>query len=498
MASKKAVIIGGGLGGLSAAIRLSADGYKVSVFEQNERPGGKLNIRKGKGYTFDTGPSILTMPWVLRQLFESAGKDIRDYMTIERVEPQWRTFFNDGTTLDVLGDLPDMIAEIKKLSESDAANFLEYIQYCSRMYDLSMKSFYSKSLGGLKDLRKLHKISELIEMNPMKTMSASTNKFFENPHLRQLFDFFIMYIGSSPYQAPAILSQLVYVQLGLGIYYVKGGMYNIAEGMLKLLKELGAEVHTNAKVTEILHDSKKAIGIRLASGEEVYADVTVCNLEPIPAYRKLLQTNPEAIMEKARLNKYQPTVSGLVLLLGVDKQYKQLAHHNFFFSSDPKKEFEQIFEKGENAEDPTIYIGVSAKSDPSQAPEGKENLFILTHVPPLKEGESWEEFRDSYRELVLSKLERMGLQDIREHIEFEEQFIPDDLESLYGANGGSIYGIVTDRKQNGGFKIPSKSEILDQLYFVGGATHPGGGVPMVTLSGQLTADLIKAETPVTV
>lgn len=489
------VVIGGGLGGLSAAIRLASDGNRVTVLEKNERAGGKLNVRSGKGYSFDTGPSILTMPWVLEKLFATAGRKLEDYMTLVRIEPQWRTFFEDGVSLDISGDIPTMLEHLNRISPDDASGFFNYLHYCQQMYDLSIKSFFSKSLTGLSDLRNLHSIKELLAMDPLRSMHQSTSKFFSDKHLRQMFDFFIMYIGSSPYAAPAVLSQLVHVQMGLGIYYVEGGMYNIAKGMLKLLDELGVEVVTSAEVVEINVKGSMATGVTLQDGTVISADLVVSNMEAIPAHRKLLTQQQQADSTLKKLEKYAPTVSGLVLLLGVDKQYEQLLHHNFFFSENPDKEFDDIFVQGVLSDDPTVYIGVSSKSDPTQAAPGKENLFVLTHVPPLREGESFEPMKTKYREMVLNKLERMGLQGLRDHIEFEYSFIPDDLQRLYGSNGGSIYGVVTDRKLNGGFKIPSKSELIDNLYFAGGSTHPGGGVPMVVLSGQLTADLIKENTP---
>ncbi|QFT88954.1 Diapolycopene oxygenase [Bacillus sp. THAF10] len=491
--NKKVVVIGGGLGGLSAAIRLSADGYDVNIVEKGERLGGKLNMRSGKGFTFDTGPSILTMPWVLEQLFASTGRNIHDYLTIERVEPQWRTFFEDGTKIDVSSDLPNMLQQIQALSPKDANGFFEYLNYCSKMYEYSMKSFYKKSLSGLSELRALHNLKELIGMDPMKSMDQITKKYFEDKHLQQLFNFMIMYIGSSPYHAPAVLSQLTHVQLGLGIYYVRGGMYKIAEAMKALLEEMNVDYRLNTSVQKIITKDGKATGILLENGEEILADIVVSNLEAIPTYQMLLNHHPQSEHAAKDLKKYSPTVSGLVLLLGVNKQYPALAHHNFFFSKNQEEEFNTIFNEEKPSQDPTIYIGVSSKSDSSQAPQGKENLFVLTHVPPLKPGETWESYKDEYKNIVLTKLERMGLEDLRTSIEFEYCFTPNDLQTLYGANGGSIYGVVTDRKKNGGFKIPCRSKILTNLYFTGGSTHPGGGVPMVTLSGQLTADVIKED-----
>ncbi|WP_078393203.1 phytoene desaturase family protein [Shouchella patagoniensis] len=490
MEKKHVVVIGGGLGGLSASISLAAAGHQVTILEKNERIGGKCNIRSGEGYHFDTGPSILTMPWVLEELFKRAGRDVHEYMTIERVEPQWRTFFEDGVTIDLKGDLPDMLNEIKRVSPQDAAPFLTYLSYSSQMYELCRKSFYNKSISGLNELRKLHTLRELMALDPMKSVNVGTEKFISDPHLRQILNFLVMYVGSSPYQAPAVLSQLGFVQFGLGNYYVKGGMYNIVLAMEKLLAELNVVIRTETEVTSIIQVDSVAKGVRLATGEEFHADLVVSNLEAIPTYQSLLKEHTHHKTQAKKLEKFEPSVSGLVLMLGIKRQYPQLTHHNFFFSNDPEVEFKQIFEEKRPADDPTIYIGISSKSDPEQAPEGKENHFILTHVPPLQEGENWSKYEKSYRETVLGKLERNGLENIRNEIEFEYTFTPDDIRSLYGSNGGSIYGVVADKKKNGGFKIPSRSNLIANLYFVGGSTHPGGGVPMVTLSGQLTADLI--------
>ncbi|MBD1383418.1 phytoene desaturase family protein [Metabacillus arenae] len=487
---KKVVIVGGGLAGMSAAIRLSADNYQVTLVEKGERLGGKLNVRQGLGYKFDTGPTVLTMPWVFEKLFQTVNRNIHEYIEMVRIEPQWRTFFEDGTTIDLTSDLPAMLHELHKVSPEDAKEFFQYMHYCSNMYEYSLKGFFKKSLSGLNDLRMMHSVKELLLMEPMKSFEQTNRKYFKDKKLQQLFNHFITKTGSSPYQAPAALSQLAHIQLGQGIYYVKGGMYKIAEAMEKVLHELGVKVILKSKVTRLVTKGKRVSSVKLETGYEIEADLVVSNLEAVPAYNTILKDFSESKNASKELEKFDPSLSGFVLLLGVNREYKHLAHHNFFFSEDPKKEHQQLFDHGLPADDPTVYVGISSKSDRSSAPEGKENLFVLTHVPPLKKGESWYTMNEGYRDLVLTKLERMGVEDLRKHIEFEHSFTPNDLQSLYGAQGGSLYGVVNDRKRNGGFKIPARSKVLQNLYFVGSSTHPGGGVPMVALSGQLTADLI--------
>jgi len=487
---KKVVIIGGGLGGMSAGIRLAADNYDITILEKGERLGGKLNKRGGMGYTFDIGPTILTMPWVLEQLFRHVNRNLSDYLLIKRIEPQWKTFYEDGTAIDLTCDIPELIKQLDSVSKDDANEVFGYLNYCSKMYEYSLKSFYKKSLNGLPDLRSMHSVKELLSMDPMKTVSQGTKKFFKNKKLQQLFNTLTMYIGSSPYHAPAFLSQLAHIQLGLGIYYVEGGMFQIADAMSRVLHELEADVHLNAQVNRILTSGTKATAVELENGIVIDADLIISNLEVIPTYKTLLKDYLNSKQLKQEEEKFPPTVSGFALLLGVKKQYHNLAHHNFFFSDNPEKEFDQIFNKGVPADDPTIYVGISSKTDQSQAPQGKENFFILTHVPPISEGECWENNKEKYRKLIFDKLERMGLKELNNNIEFEYTLTPNDFKNLYGSNGGSMYGVVSDRKKNGGFKFPSESTQLENLYFVGGSTHPGGGVPFVTLSGQLTADLI--------
>ncbi|HSI66757.1 MAG TPA: phytoene desaturase family protein [Planococcus sp. (in: firmicutes)] len=488
---KKALVIGAGLAGMSAAIRLRADGYEVKVLEKNGRVGGKLNRLASQGFIFDTGSTILTMPWVLEQLFASVHRRLEDYIPIKRVEPHSRVFFEDGVQLDLTSDLPELIAEMKRVGNGPKQSVLKFLNYSEELYELHMKSFYKYSLTDSKDMKKHHNLRELMAMEAMSTVAEGTKKRLDNPHLEQLFNHFALDSGSNPYQAPAILNQSIYVQLALGIYYVPGGMYNIARGMERVLDELEVEVQLNSSVDSLVLNGETVTGAHTIDGVVHEADIVVSNLGAIPVYRNLIMQK-KAKKEAKRLNKtFIPSASGMVMLLGVDRKFENFTHHNLFLSKDPEKEFKDIFEKGIPTDDPTVYVGISSRTDASQAPEGKDSLYVLTHVPAIKEGQQDKEDWNRYREIILDKLERMGMDGLRDSIEFEDGFTPKDLEALYGSNGGSIYGVASDKKKNGGFKIPARSELYKNLYFVGATTHPGGGLPSVILSGQLTADLIK-------
>jgi diapolycopene oxygenase len=282
-----------------------------------------------------------------------------------------------------------------------------------------------------------------------------------------------------------------YIQFGYGLWYIKGGMYGMAQGLQKLAEELGVNIRVNAEVAEISQSGNRVTGVRLTDNSTIPADIVVSNMEVIPAYKKLLK-NQEP--EVRRLQRFAPTCSGLVLHLGVDCVYEQLAHHNFFYSDHPREHFRSIFHNNRLSEDPTIYLVAPVKSDPSQAPSGCEIIKVLPHIPHISTEQPLQpkDYAD-FRERVLIKLERMGLTDLRKHIICEESWTPVDIEQRYYSNQGSIYGVVADRFKNLGFKIPQRSKQFKNLYFVGGSVNPGGGMPMVTLSGQLVRDKILAD-----
>jgi len=487
--SNKVIVVGAGLGGLSAAISLAEEGFDVEVFEKNDKIGGKLNIMEKDGFTFDLGPSILTMPEIFNNLFKKVGKDFRDYVPIKKLEHEWRSFFEDGTIIDLYNDLDEMGEKNNSLTKKDIQGLKEYLEYTKKIYNITEEGYFDKGLDTMSEILGHYGIfKSLFGLDYFKTMHQRVEKYLDNENLIHMMDFFIKYVGSSPYHAPAVLNLLFYVQNKFGLWYVEGGMYNIAEGLKKLMNELGIKVHLNSEVIKMNKTDGKIKSITLKNGEEHQADIFVSNMEVIPAYENLIEENSK-MLDKYK-EKFEPACSGLVLHLGVKKKYEMLNHHNFFFSKDPEHHFESVFKKYQLPSDPTIYLVASAKTDAGQAPEGYENIKVLPHIPYIQDNPFSKDQYLELRENVLDKLERMGLTDLRKNIVVEEMWTPHDIKDLYYSNRGAIYGVVSDKKTNRGFKAPKESEKYNNLFFVGGSVNPGGGMPMVVLSGQQVRDKI--------
>ncbi len=486
---KKVAVIGAGLGGMSAAISLAAAGFHVEIFEKNAQVGGKLNLLEKDGFSFDLGPSIFTLPQVFQQLFERAGKRFDDYVTLQPVTPHWRNFFEDGTTVDLDPERKQMSQELAKLGANLDEPFDNFLEYSRKQYELVEAGYFQHGLDNMPQLLKFYG-KNLFKLDFLTTMHRAVNKRLPNPYLRDIFDFFIKYVGSSALRAPGFMNLMPHIQFGFGLWYVDGGMYNLARGMKRLLDEMGVNIHLNCEVRRIVRSQNRVTGIETVNGETKTADWIVSNMEVIPAYTQLLD-EPPAFLKK--LKKFEPACSGIVIHLGTDKKYECLAHHNFFYSKNQRKHFNSVFRSHELPDDPTIYVVAPTRTDPTAAPENCDNIKILPHIPYINEKHQYStEDYLALKDKVLDKLERMGLADLRRHIVTEDFWTPYDIRDMYYSNGGSIYGVISDIWKNYAFKAPKQSEKYENLLFVGGSVNPGGGMPMTTLSGQLAADLIIA------
>jgi diapolycopene oxygenase len=479
---KNVIVIGAGLGGLSAAISLAQEGYSVTIHEKNAQIGGKLNVLKQNGYTFDLGPSILTLPHVFERLFERSGKKMSDYISIRPLRPHWRNFFEDGKVVDLYPEPEKMAAEARKVGEEPEA-VQRFLKYSADLYDLVDRGYFQQGLDTSKEFSDFYGLTMFVKFDLFRNMHGGVKRFLRTRHMQDIFDYFIKYVGSSAYRAPAFMNCLPTIQFRYDLWYVDGGLYGIAKALQRLMDEIGIKVHLNSEISTIRIDAGKVSGIVTKDGTFHAADIVVSNMEVVPAYRELLREDA-AFVDKLE-KRLEPTCSGLVLDLGLDCQYPELAHHNFFFSSHQKEHFRSVFRKRELPADPTIYLVAASKTDPTVAPPGCDCLKILPHIPyinddhPLTRGEYL-----AFKDRVIDKLERMGLKDLRKHIVYEHVWTPLDIRDQYYSNKGSIYGVVTDRFKNMAFKAPKQSTKYANLFFVGGSVNPGGGMPMVVLCGQ--------------
>jgi phytoene desaturase len=490
-------VIGAGLGGLASACTLAARGYEVVVFEKNPWLGGKAAVLSEGGYRFDMGPTILLMPSVLRRIFAEAGRDLENELDLIPLDPQWRSFFTDGTALDLHADLGRMTRAIDAFAPGGTASqgYHRFLGLSERLDDISRRYFFWRSIGSVRDMFdpstafSLSTLGDVLAMRPWSTVGATIRGHVRDPRVSQMLDHFTQYVGSSPDLSPAVLCGIAHMQTGEGVWYPRGGTRAVAEALSRLAGELGVEFHTGVGVRSIQTERDGSVsGLELNNGEQVSLAAVVSNCDSVRTHRELLAGTSAANRFQER-RRYEAACSGVVLYLGLDRRYEQLLHHNFVFSSDPHEEFDAIYRKGDPAPDPTCYVCAPAATDPDVAPSGGEALYVLVHTPYLRPHHDWKTMYPEYRRTILEKLKSTaGLDDIESRIKVERWLTPQDIHDSYRVLDGAIYGLASHGRFNGGFKPANRSPDVGRLYLAGGAAHPGPGMPMVMMSGWIAAD----------
>ena len=490
-------IVGAGLGGLAAAIRLSVRGVRVTVFEQGPRVGGKLNQWAADGWTFDTGPSLLTMPAVLHEIFADAGATLADALTLDPVDPICHYQFADGSVLDVTTDAARMAANIAAIAPNDVAAFFRFLAYAGDLYSVAAEPFLRHPMRretlqreGWALLRSGPRARAAVRLASPATVHRAVSHYFRDPRLRQVFDRYATYNGSSPFRAPAVFCLIPFIEFSTGAWHPRGGMYRIAEALRDLAAACGATIHLNTPVSEIIVHDGRARGIQLASGDSIDADAVVANVDVLTTYERLLEPTATVRATRRTLRQLEPSYSGFVLLLGTRRTYPELPHHTVLFSADYRAEFSDIGAARVPPSDPTIYVCRATATDPSVAPVGCDNLFIMVNVPYLDERTDWDAMSGPYRDHILETLRRRGLDINESTIAVEETWTPDRLRRAYGAQRGAIYGFASNTMRASFLRPPNRSAAIAGLYFAGGSTHPGGGIPLALLSGRIAADLV--------
>ncbi len=499
MAKKEKVgVIGSGLGGLAAACTLAARGYSVVLFEKNPWLGGKAAEHAYQGFRFDMGPTILTLPTVLKRIYAEAGRRLEDHLDLRELDPQWRSFFGDGSRLDLVKDTDAMGGILDQFSKTGATSigYRRFMELSKKLDSISQRYFFWKSIGGIKDMIDPKNsfsagvIKDVLTMRMGRTVSETLRSHIPDARVAQMVDHFTQYVGSAPDASPAVLCGIAHMQTNEGVWYPMGGTRAVPVALTKLATELGVEFRTGTGIKRILTNNGRATGVETDSGEVVHLSAVVSNCDSVRTHRELLEGDPVAKKFEKRRS-YEPACSGVVLYLGLKKRYPQLLHHNFVFSRDPHEEFETIYRKGEPAPDPTAYVCAPSITEPGVAPAGGEALYILVHTPFLRPHHDWKKMLPEYRQVILKKLaDTADMKDLENQIVVERTLTPQDIHDRYRVLNGAIYGLASHGRFFGAFKPGNRSNDLQGLYLAGGAAHPGPGMPMVMMSGWIAADTL--------
>ncbi|HSJ39297.1 MAG TPA: phytoene desaturase family protein [Planococcus sp. (in: firmicutes)] len=487
---KTAVIIGGGLAGLSAAVTLSNAGFGVKLFEKNPHLGGKLMPISLGSHSFDFGPNTITMPHVFNNIIEVTGERAEDYYEMVPLVSHTRNHFRDGTRFDFSTDQGEMIRQLEHLDPGSASTYQAFLKETERLYNLSERYFFPTTFHSWKDYLSPSLGKALLSVRPYESLHHFFGRYFSNPQLLQAFDRFATYIGSSPYKAPATFSMIAYLELVQGVFYIKGGNVRIADAFAAVARKNGAELHTNSPVGRILIKDQQAVGVELASGEQVLADHVILNGDLLSAFPDLVEEPQRPSFSDKRIAKFEPSISAFVIAAGLNTRLPALKHHNVFFSEDYRREFAELFDERIYSKEPTVYISNSSYTDRSVSPDG-DNLFILVNAPALTADGQLQIDPEAYKERIYDFLESYGI-EIRSHLVEEQIFTPEFIREKFGAFRGALYGPSSNKPADAFLRPSNASKDIKELFFVGGSTHPGGGSPMVTLGGQNVANRIIA------
>ncbi|MGW8316605.1 MAG: 1-hydroxycarotenoid 3,4-desaturase CrtD [Bacteroidales bacterium] len=480
-------IIGAGIAGLATAIRLAAKGNRVTVYERSDGPGGKLNMLEWEGFRWDTGPSLLTLPGLMEELYQLAGEEMDRAIPLRKLEVITRYFYENGKILDAYGDPRRFAGEAEKVFGEPASRVLQYLERSRRMYDLTSEVFIFNHFwrpGTFFSKKFLKALLRIRKLEPMTTMHEVNTRSFRSRELIQLFDRYATYNGSDPFRAPGTLNMIAHLEHNLGAWFPEHGMYSIAKGLKDLAERLGAEFHFGRPVERVAMKGQAVRGV-VTAGETIHSDVVVSDIDIYYLYRDLLEGIP--FPEKA-LSKEKST-SALIFYWAIDGTFPGLELHNILFSDDYRGEFRILEEKQEIFHDPTVYLFISSRVVHSDAPEGKENWFVMINVPENR-GQDWDRLIGEARQSVLKKIEQMLGKDVAPLILKEFILDPRTIEAGTFSHRGALYGNSSNSRTAAFGRHPNSLRRVKGLYFVGGSVHPGGGIPLCLASARIVDEMI--------
>jgi phytoene desaturase len=479
---RSAIVVGAGIGGLTAAMKLAHQGVAVQLFEKQPVPGGRCGRLEAEGFRWDLGPTILLMPFVLERAFASVGRALADYLTLHRCDPNYRVHWRDGSSLTLSSDLTAMRQELERLEPGSFERFLRFLAKGQVRHDVALEHFVGRHFDSLAQFLTPANLPRIFEVGAHRTLHAQVSRAFRDPRLREAMSFQTMYLGVSPYEAPAVFSLLPYTELAVGIWYPQGGLGEIAYALERVCREEGVGLHYRAPVERVLVEQGRAVGVRLGDGTEHRADVVVCNADYVWAQKHLVDAPARAL---ARLETLRFTSSGYLLYWGLKRRQEGFLHHNVYLGRDFQGSFADIFERLQVPGDVSFYVNAPARLDPSVAPAGKDALYVLVPVPHRAPHLDWKVEGPRVRAQVLERLAAEGHPDVAADLEVERIITPDDWEAQLNLERGSNFGLAQNMFQIGPFRPKVWDDRVENLFYCGASVQPGTGVPTVMISADL-------------
>jgi phytoene desaturase len=487
--NKSAVIIGAGIGGIATAIYLAKKGYEVSVFEKNSTPGGRCGQLIREGHRFDLGATMLMMPDIYREVFNSLGISLFENTEIKPLKNLYKIYFDNNDILTFSRDKEIMRVQHEKIEPGSYAKSQKYIADGYEIFQIGMNKLIGRNFDNIFQFANFRNVGMLIKLKTYISNWKYVKKFFEDTHLRMAYTFQNIYVGQSPFDSPALFSMVPAAELTEGSFFPKGGMYIIVEKLLSAAHSSGVRFHFNSPVKQIRVTGKKADSIILEDGSEINADIIVANADLPYVYRKLLPDKAKS----RQLDRKKYSCSAICFHWGLDKVYPQLGHHSVFLSDGFREGLDRIFTDKSIGDQPSFYVHAPVRTDPSAAPVNHDTLSFVVGAGHLdkRKKQDWDGLKKKTRLAVIKRLKQAGLDDIEEHIKFEISYTPENWESACNITRGSVFGsLAHNLLQMGYFRPHNQHSRYKNLYFVGGSTHPGNGIPNVLLSAKLTAERI--------
>lgn len=488
-------VIGSGFGGLGAAIRLQQQGHEVTILEKRDKPGGRAYVYEQDGFKFDGGPTVITAPFLIDELFAGAARRTEDYVKLVPIDPFYRIFFPDGTHFNYTGNTAGMVEQIRALEPADVAGYLDFVQKTEKIFDKGFTEFADVPFHRPLDMVKI--IPDLLRLKSYRTVYGYVSAFVQNEKLRQVLSFHPLLVGGNPFQTTSIYTLIHFLERKWGVWFALGGTGALVAALARLFEECGGTIRLNQEVGEILVEQGRATGVRMHDGAELRADAVVCNGEVGWAYANLLPARYRHKYTDYRLARMRYSMSLVVIYFGTDRTYRDrpvpLAHHDIILGKRYKPLLDDIFTKKQVATDFSLYLHMPTITDPSLAPAGCENFYVLSPVPHLGSGTDWRNAAKPYRDAIMRFLEENYLPDLQQHIVSEHMITPIHFHETLNSYLGSAFSVEPILTQSAYFRPHNKSEEVANLYFVGAGTHPGAGMPGVLSSAKIVEKLIAAQ-----